>query len=94
MIAVIAKLKVAAGKEAPFEAAMSNLAAQVRAKEPGNHLYSLCRDEDGNYLMLELYDSEADIDAHGKSEHFKAAAASFQGLMSGPPEIQRLKVIA
>ena len=94
MIAVIAKLNVAEGKEAPFEAAMSNLAEQVRANEAGNHLYTLCKDDDGNYVVLELYDTEEDIEAHGKSEHFKAAGASFQGLMSGPPQIQRLQVIA
>ena len=94
MIAVIAKLNVTEGEEAPFEAAMSNLAEQVRANEAGNHLYTLCKDDAGNYLVLELYDTEEDIAAHGKSEHFKAAGASFQGLMSGPPEIQRLEVIA
>lgn len=93
MIAVIAKLQVVAGKGAEFEQAMLALASQVREKEPGNHLYSLCQDSEGNYLMLELYDSEEDIAAHGQSAHFKAAGASFQGLMSGPPEIQRLKVI-
>ena len=93
MIAVIAKLNVAEGKGAEFEQAMLALASQVREKEPANHLYTLCQDGDGNYLMLELYDSEEDIAAHGQSEHFKAAGASFAGLMSGPPEIQRLKVI-
>lgn len=93
MIAVIAKLQVVAGKGAEFEQAMLALAKQVREKEPGNHLYSLCQDSDGNYLMLELYDSEEDLAAHGQSDHFKAAGAGFRGLMSGPPEIQRLKVI-
>lgn len=93
MIAVIAKLQVVAGKGAEFEQAMLALAKQVREKEPGNHLYSLCQDGDGNYLMLELYDSEEDLAAHGQSDHFKAAGAGFRGLMSGPPEIQRLKVV-
>lgn len=93
MIAVIAKLQVAAGKEAPFEKAMLKLADKVREKEPANHLYTLCKDADGNYVMLELYDSEADIVAHGNSAHFKAAAASFAGLMAGPPDIKRLQVI-
>ena len=93
MIAVIAKLQVVAGKGAEFEQAMLALAKQVREKELGNHLYSLCQDGDGNYLMLELYDSEEDLAAHGQSDHFKAAGAGFKGLMSGPPEIQRLKVI-
>ena len=93
MIAVIAKLNVAAGKEAAFEKAMLNLAAQVRANEPGNQLYTLCKDADGNYLMLELYDTAEDLAAHGKTEHFKASGASFKGLMAGAPEIQRLEVI-
>ena len=93
MLAVIAKLQVTEGKESAFEEVMSNLIDQVRANEPGNHLYSLCKDADGKYLMLELYDSEADIEAHGQSEHFKAAGAGFRGLMSGPPDIQRLEVV-
>ena len=93
MIAVIAKLNVAAGKEAEFETAMLNLAAQVRENEPGNQLYTLCKEADGNYLMLELYDTQEDLDAHGKSEHFKASGAKFAGVMAGRPDIQRLEVI-
>lgn len=93
MKAVIAKLTVAAGKEAEFETAMLNLAAQVRANESGNQLYTLCKDEDGKYLMLELYDTEEDLAAHGETEHFKASGPSFRGLMAGAPEIQRLDVI-
>ena len=93
MIAVIARLHVAPGKEAAFEEVMGNLIDQVRANEPGNHMYTMCRDEDGNYVMLELYDTAEDIDAHGRSEHFKAAGAGFRGLMTGAPEIQRLEVI-
>ncbi len=93
MIAVIAKLNVTPGREADFETAMLALAAQVRENEPGNQLYTLCRDADGNYLMMELYDSEDDLAAHGQTEHIKASGASFAGLMSGRPEIQRLQVI-
>ena len=93
MIAVIAKLNVAEGKEAEFETAMLNLAAQVRANEPGNQLYTLCKDAGGNYLMLELYDTEEDVEAHGETEHLKASGASFRGLMAGAPDIQRLEVI-
>ena len=93
MIAVIARLHVAEGKEAAFEAHMSNLIDQVRANEPGNQMYSMCRDEDGNYLMLELYDTQQDLDAHGKTEHFRAAGPGFAGLMTGAPEIERLQVI-
>lgn len=93
MIAVIAKLNVAEGKGAEFETAMLNLAAQVRANEAGNQLYTLCKDADGNYLVLELYDTEEDLAAHGETEHLKASGPSFKGLMAGAPEIERLQVI-
>ena len=93
MLAVIAKLNVAEGKEAEFESAMLGLAEQVRANEPGNHLYTLCKDADGNYLVLELYENEEALTAHGQSEHFKASGAKFAGVMAGRPEIQRLEVI-
>jgi len=92
-IAVIAKLNVAKGKEAEFEAAMLALAAEVRAKEPGNQLYTLCKDAEGNYLMMELYASAEALAAHGQSEHFKAAGKKFAGVMAGAPEIQRLEVV-
>ena len=92
-IAVIAKLNVAKGKEAEFEKVMLELAAQVRANEPGNQLYTLCKDEEGNYLMMELYANAEDLAAHGKSEHFKASGPKFAGLMAGAPEIKRMEVI-
>lgn len=94
MIAIIAKLKPAAGKESEFEAVMKDLAAAVRANEPGNKLYTLTKDADGNYMMLELYEDEASLAAHGVSEHFKAAGPRFAGIMGGRPEITRLEVIA
>jgi quinol monooxygenase YgiN len=93
MIAVIAKLNVAEGKEADFEKHMLGLAEQVRANEPGNHLYTLCKDADGKYLVMELYESEEALTAHGQSDHFKAAGAGFAGLMAGAPDIQRLEVV-
>jgi quinol monooxygenase YgiN len=93
VIALIAKLNVASGKGADLEKAMLALAEQVRANEPGNQLYTLCKDGQGNYLVLELYDDEAALAAHGQSEHFKAAGPSFAGVMAGRPDVQRLEVI-
>ncbi|MFK7914024.1 MAG: putative quinol monooxygenase [Pseudomonadales bacterium] len=93
MIGVIARLNVAEGKDAEFEKAMLALAAQVRANEPGNHLYSLCKDDEGNYVVMELYENEEALAAHGQSEHFKASGASFKGLMAGAPDVKRMQVI-
>jgi len=92
-IAVIAKLNVAEGKEAEFEEAMLALAEDVRSKEPGNQLYTLCKDDEGNYLVMELYESAEALAAHGQSEHFKEAGKKFAGVMAGKPEIQRLEVV-
>lgn len=92
-IAVIAKLNVAAGKEAEFEEAMLGLAEQVRSQEPGNQLYTLCKDGDGNYVVMELYSDAEALAAHGQSDHFKAAGKQFAGVMAGPPEIQRMEVV-
>lgn len=93
MLGVIAKLNVLAGKEAEFEKAMLALAAQVEANEAGNHLYKLCKDADGGYTVMELYEDEAALAAHGQSDHFKASGASFKGLMGGAPEITRMEVL-
>ena len=94
MLAVIAKLNVKDDKGAEFEKVMLDLAEKVTTNEPGNHLYQLCKDSDGNYIVMELYEDADALEEHGKSEHFKAAGAGFAGLMGGPPEIQRLEVIS
>ena len=93
MLAVVAKLNVKDGAGAEFEKAMLHLAEQVRANEPGNHLYTLCKDDEGNYVVMELYEDEAALAAHGQSDHFKASGAAFKGLMGGPPEITRMQVV-
>ncbi len=93
MLAVIATLKVVPGKEADFEKVMLGLAKEVRANEPGNKLYTLAKTEAGEYLMLELYESDEALAAHGQTAHFKAAGPKFAGLMAGRPEIQRLTIV-
>ena len=92
MIALLARLNVAAGKESEFETVMLELAAQVRANETGNQLYTLVKDDEG-YAVMELYDDEEALGAHGTSDHFRAAGAKFAGLMAGRPDIKRFEVI-
>ena len=92
MIALLARLKVAEGKEEEFEKVMLGLAAEVRVNEPGNHLYTLVKDDEG-YAVMELYDDDAALAAHGQSDHFKAAGAKFAGLMAGRPDLHRFDVV-
>lgn len=92
MIALFARLNVTAGKEREFETAMLELAAQVRANELGNQLYTLVKDDQG-YAVMEIYDDDEALRAHGASDHFKAAGAKLADLMAGRPNIKRFKVI-
>lgn len=92
MIALFARLNVTAGKEREFETAMLELAAQVRANELGNQLYTLVKDDQG-YAVMEIYDDDEALRAHGASDHFKAAGAKLADLMTGRPNINRFKVI-
>ena len=92
MIGLIAKLNVAAGKEAEFEKVMLELAAQVRANEAGNHLYTLVKNDEG-YAVLELYDDDAALQAHSQSDHFRASGLKMRDLMAGPPTLDRYEVV-
>ena len=93
MIGVIAKLNVKAEAAEEFEKVFLDLSDAVKANEPGCLMYQLCKDEDGNYVVMEMYESEEALAAHGQSEHFKAAGAGFAGKMGGPPEISRLPAV-
>ena len=93
MIAILAKIPVKPGSEADFEKAMLAMAEQVRANEPGNKLYTLCKDADGAYTMMELYDDAAAVEAHRTSDHFKAGGASLGPFIAGAPEITTMEVL-
>jgi len=93
MIGVTAKLNVKPEASAEFETVFLDLMEAVHANEPGCLMYQLCKDDEGNYIVLEMYESEEALAAHGQSEHFKAAGAGFKGKMAGAPEIQRMKAV-
>ena len=92
MIALIARLNVAAGKEQEFETTMLELASSVRANESGNHLYTLVKDDE-SYAVLEIYDDDDALTAHMQTDHFRAAGAKFAGMMAGPPSMQKFEVV-
>ncbi len=91
-IGVIATLTVAEGKNADFEAVFADLAAGVHANEPGNEFYSLTRSRNNPqvYKVLERYTDQAALDAHGASDHFKAAGPKLAPCLAAAPEIEYL----
>jgi quinol monooxygenase YgiN len=88
-IGVVATLKVAEGKGGDFEAVFKDLAAQVRANEPGNKLYQVfkSRKDADTYIVMEIYVDQAALEAHGKSDHFRAAGPKIAPTLGGRPDI-------
>jgi len=91
-VGVIATLTVAEGKNEEFEAAFGELMAAVRAKEPGNEFYSVfqSREDPQQYKVLERYVDQAALDAHGKSDHFRASGPKLAPCMAAAPVIEYL----
>jgi quinol monooxygenase YgiN len=95
MIGVVAKMKIKDGKQAEFEAVFRELTASIRSSEPGNKAYQLCRSRSDatQYVVLEMYESDAALDLHKKSDHMRAAAPAFAALFESRPEIEVLDAI-
>jgi quinol monooxygenase YgiN len=96
MIGVIAKMKVKIGREPEFEQIMCKLTASVRANEPDNVVYQLCksRTETNLYVILELYSSAAAFTAHGSSSHLRAAGAELAATLAERPIIETYDAVA
>ena len=74
-IGVLARVKVIAGKGPEFEAAFAEQAKGVRSDEPANRLYQLfscSREHENSYVVMELYDDDAALDAHRAAPHMVA----------------------
>ncbi len=91
-VGVVATLTVAEGKNAEFEAVFSELMDAVRANEPGNEFYSVFQSKEDPqvYKVLERYVDQAALDAHGKSDHFRASGPRLAPCMAAAPVIEYL----
>lgn len=94
-IGIIARLKIQEGKNEEFEKIFSELAAAVHANESGNNFYALHRSRDDNttFVVLEQYEDQAALDAHGQSDHFKTIGAKMGACLAGRPEIEYLDAV-
>ena len=95
MIGVVAVIKAKEGQETEFERAFAEMTAQVKANEPGNHMYQLTRSraEPRIYKVLEMYADQAAFEAHGSSEHYKAGGRKLRDLVEGRPEVEVLDAV-
>lgn len=91
-IGVIATIKVLEGKNAEFETAFAQLTEQVLANEEGTLFYALNRSKSDPqvYKVLEQYRGQADLEAHGQTDYFKAANRTLAGCVAAAPDIEVL----
>lgn len=89
-IGVFAKLTIQEGKNEEFESVFGELQAAVNENEPGNNFYALhkSRDSETTYVVLEQYEDQAALDAHGASEHMKTIGGKLGSVMGGRPEVE------
>ena len=90
MLVILANMKVKEGKAEEFEALVRDLAESVRRDEPGNHMYTLNKTKDGEYVFIEQYEDADAFKAHSSSAHFKASFGTMGALLDGMPVIQQL----
>ena len=95
MIGVVATLKIQEGKNAEFEAIFTELAAMVKANEPGNLMYQLTksRTDPNTYKVLELYADQDALTHHGQTDYFRAQGAKMGPCMGGRPEVEYLDAV-
>lgn len=94
-IGVIATITIQEGQNAAFEQAFLALTEQVRANEPGNIFYILHRSKTDPqvYKVLEQYESEADLEAHGKTEYFREANKVLATMVAAAPVVEVLDTV-
>jgi quinol monooxygenase YgiN len=95
MLGVVATIRVQDGKGAEFEGIFGQLAAKVRANEPGNLLYQLTksRTEANTYKVLELYKDQDALTQHGGTEYFRELGRKMGPCLAGRPDVETLDAI-
>ena len=88
-------MKIQDGKADEFEAVFRDLAAQVRANEPGNLAYQLTksRTEANTYKVLELYADQDALTHHSGTDHYRELGRKMGGCLAGRPEVDILDAV-
>lgn len=94
MINVIARISVKPESTEDFEAAVAAARAPFLA-DAGCLRYDLQRvvKSDGDYVLLESYDSQEALRRHSSMDEFAAFGEAIKTLVQGPPEITVLSPV-
>jgi quinol monooxygenase YgiN len=90
-VVVVAEIGIAEGKREEALAALNVLCAETHEKDDGCLLYALQLDpvDEGHVFMIEKWESEEALAAHGASDHIKALGSG--GTLAGAPKVTVLR---
>lgn len=86
-------LKAKPGKEAEVEAFLKQ-GAEMARKEQGTIAWFALKEDDGRYAIFDTFDDEAGREAHLNGDIAKALMAKADELLSEPPQIHKIAIIA
>ena len=92
-VRVIARFVAGNGKEDRLRAVLQGMLAPTRA-ESGCKLYELYEsDSKGRFYIYEIYESQAALDQHAASPHFKHLKQTVGDLLQEPFEVNILRAV-
>lgn len=91
--ALYVPLKPKPGKEADVEAFLKQ-AVDMAKKEKGTMAWFAFKEDEGRYAIFDTFDDEAGRDAHLNGAIAKALMAKAGDLLSEPPQIHRIAILA
>jgi quinol monooxygenase YgiN len=92
-VRVIARFVARKGKEDQLRAVLQGMLAPTRA-ESGCKLYELYEsDSKGRFYIYEIYESQAALDQHAASPHFKHLQQTVGELLEEPFEVNILRTV-
>jgi len=91
--ALYGRLKVKPGKEQELEAFLKQ-GAEMAMKETQTIRWFAIKEDDGAYSIFDTFQDEAGREAHLNGEIAKALMANADTLLSEPPQIHKIEVLA
>lgn len=89
-IALVATLTAPKGKRAELEQLFVKMREAVLANEKGCSYYEIFRSRENPdaVVLLEVYETQADLDAHSTTPHMQALGPQLPALFGAPPQVQ------
>lgn len=96
MIALNVFLKVDPDKQAEFESTFASLGQATRDNEPGVLTYRLVkvRNDATAYRVMEIYQDQAALDSHMRSEWFATFGPALRQYLAEKPVMEMADVVA